>query len=1218
MQRSNSAVQGDDADARSSGLLPEPLSPVRRQTLGPGVYSPLSQQALSASVSSSSMGGGPGGGPDPLEPPGSRVGGSGIVRSVSARAAVSALAAGAQDNTESLSRLGTTPSAVTGSTTVMPNGAVLTRKKSISILEHSSPSSRRTSVNTLPSTMSMAIASGTPLPPESTDQLAGSSGGGTLGRQSAAVSGTLSTPSRRASSSLVPRAHRASLSSGPPSNHDVRRASTSSAGYTSTPPRRQRSTSGRLSDMSSPSDAGPIDVNVVDDLGETVIEADETTSLTADAIFVTSPSVIAGNSHQQPDYSPTAGFVGATTMLGTVLHPLPPLMSANSLQISKSISSSSYIQSANTSDMSLTPHDGRGVGETSVNSSAGSGEEIKSSALLEQDPAEDPNAVMSALSSSSGYNPVGASMTSTASSGSGTAVVPPSSIGNPTATSPPPPRGGGQQPLLATLFRNRGAGAGGASPRSPSPLGEYPAGSPISPASPSATLRRLVSSASQSGNFFNRYRSTSQASSTGASSPSPTSPATYLTAARKNAQPEQPGNGRRGRRMSLGAALMMPPPPRVADRMDFKTLAKYTITALGILYGDVAAAPMFVMKAAFHGGVMVKNPETDILGCLSFMIWITLLLGIVKYCLVVLHADNNGEGGMLALLSLVPQPDDESSPPFLVRHYHKVFLMALLGCAFLLADGLLVPAISMLAALEGFRVIEYATPGVFGTVPVDSWRVYVTVGLMLPLFYVQRFGLGRITTIFPFVISVWFGAIAIIGAWNIAAAPWVLKAFNPYAMIDLMYLRGWAKTLSMLSTVLLVASGLEFLYADLGAFKRRPISISFSFIAAPCTLLSYLGQGAKLLAQKHNGKYDMEEMNHLVHNLFFEASPKWALWPLVLLGLMVSAMGSQSVISGCFALIDQAVALRVIPPVESFHVMGQGGHGTYYVPMFCFTMFSGSVVLAGIFKDSEVLTGMFGFCVSGAMLITSLLLLIVMKFKWQLSNLRIGAYGVIVFFDVLLFIASLVKIAQIAWVALLFAIALFGSMFVYTSTWNDINHALDDKFWTMTQVRQHIRQHTRVKGSGVFVAYADEEVPHVLSLLASRLPALPEDIVLLTVQCMKGLPFVAEEDRVIVRAVDPSGGIFRVLISFGFAERSADVVSALAKAKKRGLRIRNEEAITYYVSRHSVLPLRSNPFYRRWKHKVYEALSRNTNNQVSNLGLPVDRVIEISNVLVLS
>ncbi|ORZ34424.1 potassium transporter-domain-containing protein [Catenaria anguillulae PL171] len=702
------------------------------------------------------------------------------------------------------------------------------------------------------------------------------------------------------------------------------------------------------------------------------------------------------------------------------------------------------------------------------------------------------------------------------------------------------------------------------------PFGEASSPSPL--LQRTQTFRRIMSSASKS---LRRHRTDTDASVANSTldPDSPTGHQSYLAMAKKS-EHDKDGEGKgagkapggKARRMSLGAALMMPPPPRTANAMDLKTIIKFTISAVGILYGDVAAAPMFVFKSVFREG-----------------------------------------GGMLALLSLVPQPDDENCPPWLVKHYKKIFFLALTGCAFLLADGFVTPAISMLAALEAFHGF-----------PVDSWRVWLAMSMMIPLFYVQRFGLGRITQLFPVILTIWFFAIAIIGAYNIYLVPDILNCLNPMWIVNVCILRGINGSLSLLSTVLLVVSGLEFLYADLGAFTRKPIMLSFCIVCAPFTMLSYIGQGAYLLHAYRSNRYTDAQLFKLINNLFFEAAPTWLLWPFVILGTLVSIAGSQSVISGCFAMLDQAISIRVIPPVESIHIVGAGGHGTYYTPSFCFVLFVGGIVLCGSYRSSDGLSEIIGFCVAGAMFITSVMIMTVMKTKWHWPNWKVAIYVLCVFsLDIVYVVAAFTKVFQNAWVTVLYSALFFGIMYVYVGTQEDMNLALEDKCWTMQQVRQHVRQNPRTKGCGVFIANHDEEVPLVLTMVASKLPALPEDLILLTVQCLKSQPFVSEDDRVTVRVVDPTHGVYRVLILFGFAERSADIMQSLAKAKKRGLRMKHEQGMTFYISKHSVQAMAERPFYRRWKHKMFEVLARNTNTQLKTLGLPPDKVMEVSNVLLL-
>ncbi|KAI9220250.1 potassium transporter-domain-containing protein [Blastocladiella britannica] len=1112
-------------------------------------------------------------------------------------------------------------------TTVGVDGSVMTRKRSIMILE-SGPSSRRessvSSIGVAPIIVQAhlhqhAIIAGSTVIPAAPGGGGGNDSDGSLNRRASYHSGSggVGTPPGSAPGTRVVSRRASSRESGLKSRLSI----THVAGVAG----------GDLMDQVREVDDGGS--NPSDDEGTDGARQQQQQPLLQQPIMVSPPSITGSIKRRMsagPDlmsFSNSSG-VGGASLLGPN-SPLYPLLSANSMDGDGGGSSQMAVEHASDSVLPM-PHSQpqrhqatgvpSGLRTQGFDSPATMSAEILPVVAPTSLPASASHLGISPLSAAAAGAAMGSPIGSGARSANALGTSPSPASGNsgkPGSSKQPP------NPLLVNVLRkdnvirsaamigtplvskmssnSAGAASGSFNDDTYNPFSAAPLASPLPPSSPMAmtpTLSRLV------GTFRNR---TTSAASTASSTVSKQS---YLTMAKQqnaaDAAPSKlgsaPGQGKKGRRMSLGAALMMPPPPRVSEKMDLKTLASFTLGALGILYGDVATGPMFILKACFKDGITLDHIETDVLGILSFMIWITILLGVVKYCLVVLHADNNGEGGILALLSLVPQPDDDGCPPFLAQHYQKVFYIALCGCSFLLADGLVTPAISMLAALEGFRVLEDEYPSMF-SVHVETWRIPVTCCLLLPLFYVQRFGLGRITKVFPVVMCIWFLAIAVGGVRNIIQAPWVLKAFNPGYMMDLMYLRGWNATLSLLSTVLLVASGLEFLYADLGAFKRKPIIISFSVICAPCILLSYLGQGAVLLTADTSNS---DEFLHLIHNLFFKSFPTWASWPLVLLGMCVSAIGSQAVISGTFALIDQAVAIRIVPPIESVHIMGHGG--TYYVPSFCFVLWAGSTVLVAVFQDSEVLVDMFGFCVAGAMVITSTLILIIMKVKWKFVTFKILPYGVIMLFDVLLFIASFIKIAKIGWITLIYSSAILGIMHIFVSTWNDINNALEQRFWTLQQVRQHIRANGRVKGCGVFVAYADEEVPHVLSVLAERLPALPEEIVLLTVQCMKGLPFVAEEDRVTVRAVDSYQGVYRVLLNFGFAERSADVVAAIGKAKKRGLKLKDDDMITYFVSRYSVCARRELPFWKRWQHKVYEVLSRNSNNQVSNLGLPIDKI----------
>ncbi|KAJ1504129.1 hypothetical protein HMI54_007387 [Coelomomyces lativittatus] len=618
---------------------------------------------------------------------------------------------------------------------------------------------------------------------------------------------------------------------------------------------------------------------------------------------------------------------------------------------------------------------------------------------------------------------------------------------------------------------------------------------------------------------------------------------------------------------------------------------------------------MFVFKSAFRSGFLSEETyELEVICCLSFIIWITLLLGVAKYCFVVLRADNYGEGGMLALFCSIPHPnEDEKVQIALEKYYPWIYSLALLGCAFILGDGMIVPAISMLAALEGFHSIEHGHPEYF-SISVKSWITPSACAFLFCLFSVQRFGLGKVSWIFPPILIVWCLALFCIGVAQLVTLKTPLNAFCPWYMIRSVQEFGVAYTLSKLSIVLLVVAGMEFFYADLGAFKRRPMTISYTMIVVPSILSSYLGQASFLLQmQKEN------HVDQILNDLFFESSPSWLRWPLVILGMLVSAVGSQSVLSGCFALLDQAITLRALPPFLSKHLLAGDNHGTYFVPFFNFIFFLGSLLLAIVFKDSVVLSDLFGLCVSGAMLITSILTMIVMYVRWNTKVYWIVGYCVILMLDIIVFIAALTKLTSNAYISLFFSIAIFVIMYTYKSTCDNIDAALEDSLWTTAMTRQHLRQNPRIDGLGVFISNSDEEIPHVLSLLASKLTSLPKNVVVVTTNCMRSIPFVASEDRLNFRCVDPQQGLYRILLTHGFAERPMPISIALLMAEKRGLRLHKN--LTYFVSRIIIYVHSQARWYQRWRYYVFEVLTRNVQQRDQALQLPPHQVMWVSSIL---
>ncbi|KAL7750675.1 hypothetical protein RI367_004017 [Sorochytrium milnesiophthora] len=777
------------------------------------------------------------------------------------------------------------------------------------------------------------------------------------------------------------------------------------------------------------------------------------------------------------------------------------------------------------------------------------------------------------------------------------------------------------KPLLRSASINSPGGPGLKPAASTSGLPDKTLQSSASKLNPGVSMRKRSLSANSGAAIQALMRSSSKISSTGSQN-------SYLTATLKKNPSTTPVT--KGKNMSLGAALMMPPPPRVNENMDWKTLTRYAFNAIGVVYSDLASAPLFVIRPAVKNtmpdlqkaisagtlsSLVIDRTyyEVGVYGAVSFIIWLFIVLS-VKYMLLVFQADNNGEGGMLSMMSLIPTPEEDESSPYLRYTYKITLFIGVLGCAFLLGDGMIAPSISLLGAMEGLVAIQ-GTYHYFSVDPQIFIR-YVAGAVLFVVFYVQQYGLGKWSASFKPIMLLWFVVIGVVGLINIIQVPAILQAFNPLCMWNLVYDRGWTQASQTVAVAVIIIAGMEFIYADIGAFKRKPIYLAYGAVVFPSLLFSYLGQGAKLLSLDMSPAH-VETSLKIIDDIFFECAPSWLLWPLVILGATVSCLGSQAIISSCYSIIDQAISLRVFPPLETCRVDQGGDHTTAYVPMFNKFLFLGSMIMTLVLGDSENLSQLYGVSVTGAMFITSILLMYIMRYKWRSKTWKLVGYSVVLLFDVALFLSSLTRVIIWSWISLLLSGALFLVMFVYSDTYQERDIAVGDKLWPVNTARQHLRQHPRVKGLGVFVAESDEEVPWVMSLIAQRLPAMPEEVIMLTVQCIKGCPFIAEEDKYIIRNVDPASGLYRLLISHGFAERTVDVRDAIAHAKKKGMKLKQEDNTTYYISRQSVVPDTTKGLWHRFKIRLFEAMARNTSNQAKIYNFPAQDVMEIACTLTL-
>ncbi|KAJ3147106.1 hypothetical protein HDU86_008102 [Geranomyces michiganensis] len=615
------------------------------------------------------------------------------------------------------------------------------------------------------------------------------------------------------------------------------------------------------------------------------------------------------------------------------------------------------------------------------------------------------------------------------------------------------------------------------------------------------------------------------------------------------------------------------------------------VTPPGIVYGEISVSPLYVLKTTFHStespdGQAVIHKEEEIMGAISILFWIVTLVCCVKYMWLVLKADKTGEGGTWALMSLLPL-DDHSSP--LHKYKPVIFTIGLLAASFLVGDVVISPSITVLSAFEG--VASYA-------VFTESMSIGCTCIVLFLIFSLQRFGTAKVQKVAGPIAILWFLSIAMIGLYNISQYPKILASLSPhyvgyYIKADPM------QAFSVLGHIVLSVAGVEAMYTDLGHFSTRPIRASFMGVVYPAIVLNYLGQAAYLV-------------NHpeAALNPFFDSVPTAVQWPVLVLATCAAIMAAQGGISGCFSLIDQSMSLGVFPDCKVTHPNPE--HGTeVYIPLVNNLLLAGTIALACIFRNSENLANTAGICVAGSMGVTSFLYILVMHYQWDLPKWKTILFAsIFIPLDILLFASTLLKVTSNGWVSILIAACLFAVMYTWTTTTREINDWLRDRLLLMSDLRHHVKQITRTPGTVVYVSNTDEDVPNVLSVCAGRLGSLPTNIICMTAVAQPA-PFVADEEKVVFRTIDAVAGIYRLVMSYGYAERTIDVLAAMNRAKKRGLRIQPGEEVNFIVGQEIVLSGPQATWFRRVRRSFYHLIVRNTPTRVDYYNLPHVQTLEM-------
>ncbi|MBI2277732.1 MAG: potassium transporter Kup [Dechloromonas sp.] len=621
---------------------------------------------------------------------------------------------------------------------------------------------------------------------------------------------------------------------------------------------------------------------------------------------------------------------------------------------------------------------------------------------------------------------------------------------------------------------------------------------------------------------------------------------------------------------------------------DKKRLATLTLAALGIVYGDIGTSPLYAIKEVF-GGSHHPVPITpdNVLGILSLFFWSLIIVVTLKYVSFIMRANNKGEGGIIALMTLALHNGKAGT-----WQQKLLVTLGLFGAALFYGDGVITPAISVLSAVEGLEII---TPA------FKPYILPITLAILIGLFVFQRHGTARVGALFGPVMVLWFAVLAVLGGAAIIEHPAVLAAIDPRHALTFL-LGNSILGFFALGAVVLCITGAEALYADMGHFGARPIQYAWLGYVLPALLINYFGQGALLLADPS-----------AVENPFYLLAPEWGRYPLVILATVATIIASQAVISGAFSITQQAMQLGYTPRLAIQHT-SEREMGQIYLPAINWLLLISIILLVVEFGSSSRLAAAYGIAVTGTMLITNILAIAVATRLWHWSPLRavLGALPFIVI-DLGFFLANSVKIPDGGWFPLVFGLLIF----ILLTTWKRGRELLGERLAAdAMQLRPFIASIAeggvgRVPGTAVFMAQDPESVPHALLHSLKHYKALHEQVVILCVKVFD-VPYVPEVDRVEVHRL--ADNFSQVVVQYGFKDEP-DIPAALAQCAEAGLELETMDT-SFFLGRETVIPkLGSSMAY--WRALIFVAMFRNAGSATAFFRIPSNRVVELGSQVVL-
>ncbi len=609
--------------------------------------------------------------------------------------------------------------------------------------------------------------------------------------------------------------------------------------------------------------------------------------------------------------------------------------------------------------------------------------------------------------------------------------------------------------------------------------------------------------------------------------------------------------------------------------------AALALAALGVVYGDIGTSPLYAVKEVFNPSHGIPFSPENILGGLSAIFWSLMIIVSMKYVILIMRADNKGEGGIMALLALAASSVKERA-----AWSARLALIGVFGAALFYGDGVITPAISVLSAIEG---LEVAAP------VLQPYVVPLTVIVLIALFAFQRKGTSAVGTLFGPIMILWFATLALIGILNIAHAPAILRALNPMHAFGFLTRHGFASFI-VLGAVFLAVTGAEALYADMGHFGKRAIRLAWFACVLPGLTLNYFGQGALLIGAPE-----------AIGNPFYLMFPDWALYPMVALSTAATIIASQAVISGTYSMTKQAVQLGFLPRMNIIQTSDRE-IGQIYIPSINWLLLAAIIAAVVGFGSSTNLASAYGLAVSGTMLITTLLTFFVVRYGWHYNILVcIFATGFFLAIDVAFFSANMLKLIEGGW----FPLVMGAGVFTIMTTWRRGREILFEHLRSSSIPLEPFLKNLfqdrwqRVPGTAVFLIRDPNAVPHALLHNLAHNKVIHERIIFLTV-IIKDIPSVPASECV---AIEPLGDhCYRIQLFFGFKDRS-DIPQALELCKAYGLEF-NMLATSFFISRETVIPTLGSGM-AMWRERLFATMYRNAGSIVEYFNIPTNRVIEL-------